>query len=63
MAELVVKDIPTCADITKGNYNFKLKDFSIQYIKNLLKPYNPTLGREIRTTWLEYEIGKTVEAQ
>lgn len=28
-----------------------------------MKPCNPTLGREIRTAWLEYEIGKTAEAR
>lgn len=78
MAESVVGDIPTYADVTKGKYppfkyliytknltehKFKLEDFGTRYIENLLKPFNPTLGSEIRAAWLVYETGKTAEAR
>ncbi|KAL8912003.1 MAG: hypothetical protein Q9171_002916 [Xanthocarpia ochracea] len=62
MAESVVGDIPTFAGVTK-EHKFKLEDFGTRYIQSLLNPINPTLGTKIRTAWLEYEEGKTAEAQ
>lgn len=34
-----------------------------EYIVSLLKSVKPNLGRKIKDAWLEYEEGKTAEAQ
>ncbi|MCJ1379039.1 HD domain-containing protein 2 [Xylographa soralifera] len=62
MAESVVGDIPTYAGVPK-ELKYKLENSGFQYISSLLGPAKPNLGKEIRDAWLEYEEGKTVEAQ
>lgn len=54
---------PNRTDLQMIEHKFKLEDFGTRYIQSLLKSVNPTPGTKIRTAWLEYEEGKTVEAQ
>ncbi|KAL9118279.1 MAG: hypothetical protein Q9187_005177 [Circinaria calcarea] len=62
MAESVVGDIPTYAEVPK-EHKHKLEDSGFRYIRSLLDPAKPNLGKELRDAWLEYEQGKTAEAQ
>ncbi|KAL5400250.1 hypothetical protein PMIN03_012537 [Paraphaeosphaeria minitans] len=62
MAESVVGDIPTYAGVSK-EHKHKLERFGVDYIETLLSLSNSEVGARIKDAWLEYEEGKTPEAQ
>jgi len=52
----------TCWPITFKEDKHSRELQTMEYLKDLLEPFNPTIGTEIMSIWQEYEDGITPEA-
>ena len=62
IAESLVGDITPFGGVTKAEKHRRELE-SIQYLSEIIKPYNERFSKEILELWLDYEEIRTIEAR